>query len=319
MLLQELAKIAITEGSSLARLVTEPHLSRGERPTNTFQVFEYSTATLCIPFENRVRSKRSHRDLVKVKAPDSDHYTRVISDVLNNGPYRKFVLIVPCLDMLLMYDIGFGHQYQNRRPPTILLAQASPICPLGISEYPTDEFKWIHEDETFKKWLARKDACILHVHGTSGLSEASEYLWYCLDWNIDVTKSDQAVLYFEFKQHDTRFNNIRAMLSTFLAQIIAHYHGLHEAVYRTFEHLFAYRGWTAKDLYALLTNLRVTRLMDGITYVVSGLDECDESRDWFLAQLLSVLGTQRVATRSSSRAGTAQIFKTLSPSFRPSI
>jgi hypothetical protein len=170
----------------------------------------------------------------------------------------------------------------------ILLSQASPICPLGISDYPTDEFKWIHEDETFKKWLARKDACILHVHGTSGLSEASEYLWYHLDWNIDAAESDQAVLYFEFKQHDTRFNNIRAMLSTFLAQIIAHYHGLDEAVNRTFEHLFAYRGWTAKDLYALLRNLRVTRLMDGITYVISGLDECDESRDWFLAQLLSV-------------------------------
>lgn len=170
----------------------------------------------------------------------------------------------------------------------ILLSQASPIYPLGISDYPTDEFKWIHEDETFKKWLARKDACILHVHGTSGLSEVSEYLWYHLDWNIDAAKSDQAVLYFEFKQHDTRFNNIRAMLSTFLAQIIAHYHGLDEAVYRTFEHLLSYRGWTAKDLYALLRNLRVTRLMDGITYVISGLDECDESRDWFLAQLLSV-------------------------------
>jgi hypothetical protein len=173
----------------------------------------------------------------------------------------------------------------------ILLSQASPVYPLRISTelgYQFHPFKWIDQDKTFQKWLARKDTCILHVHGTSGVSKASEYIFHHHDSSIDSQESDRAVLYFEFKQHDARFNTIQSMLRTFLAQIISHYHSLDTCVVNNFERLCLYHDWTNKDLYSFFEDLRTAPVMDSIIYVISGLDQCDESCNWFLVELLSI-------------------------------
>ncbi len=171
-----------------------------------------------------------------------------------------------------------------------LISQASPIYPLKAandSRHPVPELDWIHEDDSFKNWLARRDTSILHVHGISGVSKAAEYIFQYLTFVLD-SSTDQSVLYFEFKRHDTRFNTLKSMLSTFLAQIISHSTDLDEQVVRNFERFFLYRCWTDKDLYVFFEDLRLTRRIDGITYVINGLDQCDESRNWFLAELLSI-------------------------------
>lgn len=178
-----------------------------------------------------------------------------------------------------------------------LISQASPIYPLKAangSGHPVSELNWIHEDDTFKKWLARRDTSILHVHGISGVPKAAKCIFQYLTF-VHHSSTDHSVLYFEFKRYDTRFNTLKSMLSTFLAQITGRYKGLEEQIVRNFERFSLYRCWTDKDLFAFLEDLRLTRRIDGITYVISGLEQCDESRNWFLAELLSI------ARRSESR------------------
>lgn len=171
-----------------------------------------------------------------------------------------------------------------------LLSQASPIYPPKTANdpcHPNSDLNWINDNEIFKNWLAGRNTSILHVHGTSGVSNVGEHIFQHLNSTIDFL-SDHSVLYFEFKQHDARFNTMKSMLSTFLAQIISHYTNLEERVVRNFELLVHYRCWTNKDLYAFLEDLRATRKIDGITYVINGLDQCDDSRAWFLAELVSI-------------------------------
>lgn len=171
-----------------------------------------------------------------------------------------------------------------------LLSQASPIYPLQAAydpSNPVSELSWINEDKVFINWLAKRDINILHVHGTSNISKAGEYIFQRLDSLIDHS-TDHSVLYFEFKQHDARFNTLKSMLSTFLAQIICHYPILEDTAVNDLEFLLLHKSWTSKDLYALSSGLRRTRLIGSITYVINRLDLCEEPFDWFLNKLLSI-------------------------------
>ena len=177
------------------------------------------------------------------------------------------------------------------------MTQASPVYPLTTTNDPFNrdpEVGWIDEDETFLKWLARNDASILHVYGNSRITKFSEYIFHYIHSSVDA-KSDHSVLYFQFQKHDSRFDNIKSMLSTFLAQIISHYTNLEEWIVRLFEQQILYRTWTEMDLYQAWAALRSTSLINGITYVIAGIELCDNSRNWFLNELLAI--TKRSETR----------------------
>lgn len=234
-----------------------------------------------VPFEKQMRTSRSHMELTN--GSHSSDYTIAIPGILH--------FVSSSLNDQLRYATHFKLLALNRsfsivQYLPILLSQASPIYPLRTTtipcSHPVPEMNWIDQDETFQKWLARNNTSILHVHGTSAVSLASEYLCQHLRLSIDL------VLYFEFKKHDARYNTIQSMLSTFLAQIISQYENLGDAVIHTFERLSHFHCWTDKDLYEFWVDLRLTRLIDRITYVINGLDQCDESRNWFLAKFLSV-------------------------------
>lgn len=87
------------------------------------------------------------------------------------------------------------------------------------------------------KWLDSYELSILHVHGTTGVSDASKYIFQSLN-AYQAAKSDNEILvYFAFKEHDDRCNSVVAMLNTLLAQILNHNQELYDVVRPQFEQM----------------------------------------------------------------------------------
>ncbi|RDW61987.1 hypothetical protein BP6252_11420 [Coleophoma cylindrospora] len=231
------------------------------------KIFDQYTVTFNVSFESRSGKWLSHDNLVKNVAT----YTATITDVIGNDPYP--------LD--LREDI--------RQYLPIIQSQASPILPL-TENFSKSPIQWVDKNETFVQWQAQKKSPLLHVYGTKTLTEVSRYIFYRLESNIDFTKSSHAVLYFEFREHDSRYNTIKAMLNTFLAQILSHYDDMTDGAVYMFKRLVFYRSWSTQDAHLLFEGFRTTKLLDKITFVIGGLDlTSDEAKTWFLTALLRMI------------------------------
>lgn len=164
---------------------------------------------------------------------------------------------------------------------------AAPIYPLESLYGPGHRFNWITLHESYTKWLDSYGPSILHVHGTAGVSDASEYIFQCLDAYRAVKQDNEIILYFTFNRHDDRCNSVVAMLNTLLAQIIAHNQNLYTAVRLQYEQMSLHRGWTQTELLLCFRNILSYWNHDGILCVINGLDECDGSRKAFLEDICS--------------------------------
>ncbi|RDW77997.1 hypothetical protein BP5796_05849 [Coleophoma crateriformis] len=231
-------------------------------------VFDESTATMCIPFENRLRSGRRHMSLVN--DPESDIYIKSVLQVLENSSYPLNLNI----DILTILPI--------------LLSQSSPVFPLKSRTYPASGSDYINQNENFRKWMIGTDWGILHAHGTSGVSQASDLIYQQLEASRDTKDgkfSNRAVLFFKFNRHDTRFNTLQAMLSTFLAQIVTHFREVGPEFILDFQRLSLCHAWSSKDLYSVFENMCLRMENTSLICMISCLDECLEASDWLLEQL----------------------------------
>jgi ankyrin repeat protein len=168
----------------------------------------------------------------------------------------------------------------------ILLNQAPPLRPIGPVDQAQEQVQWISQNETFRKWKSENAASILHVHGSSGVSAVSKYIFD----QLRPGEENQSLLYYDFKLHDYRYNNVQAMLSTFLIQLIVHYHDdIETPIAKNLEFLRYYHAWTNEDLYSFWMDLLHHKSSSTITYIINGFDQCTESRSWFLKKLLSTI------------------------------
>jgi hypothetical protein len=227
------------------------------------RVFDKYTTTLDLPFEIVVETDRSHKDLTK--APPDQNYGSRIGDILGRAPY------------LFLVDETLND---------ILLNQAPPLRPIGPVDQAQEQVQWISQNETFRKWKSKNAASILHVHGSSGVSAASKYIFD----QLRPGEENQSLLYYDFKLHDSRYNNVQAMLSTFVIQLIVHYHDdIKTPIAKNLEFLRHYHAWTNEDLYSFWMDLLHHKSSSTITYIINGFDQCTESRSWFLKKLLSTI------------------------------
>ncbi|KAH0557197.1 hypothetical protein GP486_005013 [Trichoglossum hirsutum] len=165
---------------------------------------------------------------------------------------------------------------------------AAPVYPLESLYGPDHQLSWLSSHETYTKWLDGYGPSILHVHGTVGASDASEYIFQHLNAYRTEKQNSEILVYFAFISHHDRCNSVVAMLNTLLAQILSHNPNLFGAVARQYEQMSFHRSWTEGDLWLFFRNILSFWGQNGILCVINGLDECDDSWTGFLKNLCSL-------------------------------
>lgn len=82
----------------------------------------------------------------------------------------------------------------------------------------------------YKTWINRQQPGILHIQGTSDTSDASEYIFGCLNTDREAQQKRDIVTHFTFRTDDERYSSIAAMLNTLLIQVFSERPDLYSAV-----------------------------------------------------------------------------------------
>jgi len=104
--------------------------------------------------------------------------------------------------------------------------QAAVAYPLGSIWGPHRRCSWLSDDETYKSWFDSHGPNLLHIHGTSGTSDASEYIFQDLNTKRAVS---EPLIYFTFDKYDDHRNSLAGMLNSIHAQIYSHLPVYHAA------------------------------------------------------------------------------------------
>ncbi|GAB1317000.1 Ankyrin repeat-containing domain protein [Madurella fahalii] len=214
-------------------------------------VFDSYCGTLGVPFEKRIAAPEDECD----HYPDLDRYVRGLGPVL---------------------DVGFDHEIFLRERK--LLSLASPIDPFRSAKRASAS---VTETTQYRSWLALPGPQILYIHGSHGVQDAAEQVFFALDEM--PTKQSTVVFYFSFNHWDVRRDSIRDMASTFLAQIICQFPLNKNWADALFTQLDLERGWTEADLVYWLERFRFNDEFEHAIYVINYFDECTKgSRKFFL-------------------------------------
>ena len=92
-----------------------------------------------------------------------------------------------------------------------MLYHASPVYPSLESELAADTGGELED------LLKTTSSRILHIQCPSGADRVSEMV---RNYLVANRANSRMLLYFRFSAHDARFNNMQAMLATFVAQIV---------------------------------------------------------------------------------------------------
>jgi len=162
----------------------------------------------------------------------------------------------------------------------LLSSTSSLILPL---RHTSDRFKPINEHEILQQWLESYGTDLLYIYGSSRLSEASDHILHSLVENNKKRSTKDLILTFTLSKYDDRRNNIVSMLATLLAGCFLHTQNMTD--FLVYEQLTYYRSWTMKELIVLWNTVLGHNDHEGIIVVISGIDQCDSSKDLFLQDL----------------------------------
>ncbi|KUI69256.1 Serine/threonine-protein phosphatase 6 regulatory ankyrin repeat subunit C [Cytospora mali] len=240
------------------------------------------------------------------------HLISIYSDAPEQSPFDRFsgTFGLPCEDkiaeitgdssgskeeiLLLRYlqDLKFSGTWPQAKDAgymqsgyeQTLLSLASNVYPLRTPErvkYCLTEF------DAYNKWYNATDPQILYVYGGTDLEETSEQLFYQLDKHAqNLSRARGMPLYFSFG-HGSPRNTIKAMLSTFLAQIICHQPSqMGSGADIMFVQLNEEHGWTDLDLVQWFEYIYFRAPFRECYFVIHDFDNCPEdSRKVFLGWL----------------------------------
>ena len=172
----------------------------------------------------------------------------------------------------------------------MLESQATSVYPLKTHFHDGHTFKWLDKQIAFSKWVDRHQSNLIHIHGTSMVSEAAEYAFHKLSADPE-SPGEEVILYFKFDRHDQRRNSIRAMAITFLAQILGRFRNSPSTFITELESPLFGQTLTEKDAFFLLNSVRIELVSKTrVSWILDGLDECDPvSSQWFLSEILGIL------------------------------
>ncbi|KAF7920650.1 hypothetical protein BELL_0335g00130 [Botrytis elliptica] len=237
---------------------------------HVLQVFDEFMSTMDVPFERRIGIDRPEKEL---PCSSKDH-SQISEGVLD------FISYSPDFDSPLS------------RCLKIMLSQASPVYSPSVADdlSISEDLTWIAGNTNFQEWLSAKNTNILHMHGNFDVSRFTKFLTQQIEsWKDAPT--DTSVLYFEFRKHDSRYNTLKSMFYTFLAQLISHYRECTDGLDKNLERFLNFHSWTNQHLLNFIYFLRMDDSIDNVRYIINGIDECEEDCGWFLASLALISKT----------------------------
>lgn len=165
----------------------------------------------------------------------------------------------------------------SRAPP--LYPPERLLCETPLGDCP----EALLTSDPYKLWLDQGGTCILHLHGASGVSAMTQQLAGHLNSWKDGESS--AVL-FEFNRRDIRFRSIKACLSSMLAILCSRFCHLYpKYICDLISDAYCQQDGSLDNLYAALASIQMQADGRGLTYIVSRLEECDESCEWLVKRL----------------------------------
>ncbi|KAK3688017.1 hypothetical protein B0T22DRAFT_511190 [Podospora appendiculata] len=129
---------------------------------------------------------------------------------------------------------------------------------------------------------------IIHVRGDSDNDTLAASVVYDILTAAPEISSYNA-MHFYFRRNDCRFDNIRAMLASFVATFSHHLiRDLQGLIAEVLERPTHIQGYADDDLLHLWGIFRDSLRLKPV-FVLSGLDQCDDSVHWFLPELVKIL------------------------------
>ena len=195
--------------------------------------------------------------------------------------------------------------------------QASPIYPLRITPGPEHKYRWLRDNELYQSWRDSPQLSIMHVFGSEDVSDAAEYAFQdsegCRD--MDNPENIQCIHYFKFVRHDVRRNSIRAMVETFLSQIYGQWRIPPLRDWLGFQEPPDFDAcWSDMDALCFINKVRIQLGSSvGCTWILDGLDQCDDSRDTFLTEISNIVSSSEQSFKVFiTSVGDPSIFPTIS-------
>ncbi|KAG4254421.1 hypothetical protein FPRO03_06761 [Fusarium proliferatum] len=223
------------------------------------KVFDKYTATLGVPMEKVSTIDKSHKEL----ADETEAYASY------EGFQTKRISSFPWEDDKLSRIMG------------AIMHQAPPIYPFKFNT--TRGFDWIDEHDTMTKWLKSWGLALLHIHGTSSISNVAQHVYEGIAGKSSYFR---CILYFKFDKHDIRRNSIGAMANSFLLQVLSQIRESPNDKMPDIEPPDFSDCWTDKDAFFFLEKLMGDITTHGqIHWIIDRLDQCDDSSGLFLSMV----------------------------------
>ncbi|KAL7905536.1 ankyrin repeat-containing domain protein [Trichoderma velutinum] len=223
------------------------------------RIFDKFTATFGLTNEYRLSSVKPHLQLMDDE--ELDAYSKALS---------------PDKDWLDTYEFTKMHNASLRKS----LHQASPIYP-ALNDSTAEHYS---ELDTLSKSY---DNRILHLQCASDTDRITENV---KNYFYERKGDKEKIYYFRFRSHDSRFNNVSAMLWTFFAQSVydcprdplidVYFPGISD------EYPLEYQGLLHMCQNVILRNDDIYCLL-----ILGCLDECDDSAQRFLSQIHNFITT----------------------------
>ncbi|KAK6450397.1 hypothetical protein FP744_10006647 [Trichoderma asperellum] len=154
---------------------------------------------------------------------------------------------------------------------------------------------WLANQEAYKNCLDSRGPHILYIdcyaEEASRAAMLSQYVRTMYDHHVDDMSqhpySYRLPFYFEFNQFDTRYNSIKAMIITFLCEMVSRHWHTSPTIRLVLRNFHYYRCWSLKDLFKLFTEIRKCPFVNSYTLFLCCWDSCiEDERTWFLTRVL---------------------------------
>ncbi|UKZ48602.1 hypothetical protein TrVGV298_002828 [Trichoderma virens] len=236
------------------------------------QIFNKFTTTLEIPLEVRLGISEPHTKLPL--APNSQRLYDILDEIFvhayrwHHGPNHNFSSI--------FWDLA-----------DMFKKQAHPIYPVSSQPIPETQLEWICKDPTFVQWGKSPGVSILHVCGSDNITDIAPYIFHQLDVSRNRPWRFQgSIYYFKFSRHDVRRDSIGKMATAFVNAICTRKFMAVDQMNGSLGELFP-GYWSDEDAWTTFTQLMFRLGQDLMgTFIIDGLDECDDSRIMLISDLL---------------------------------
>lgn len=263
--------------------------------------FSRYTLTLFQPFEasgTYTMSDLEHSEFVT--NPDCGWVTWFASKFNNSTGFSKLSIEqLPCVNIESLTDVSLAikNNYQYLQFQGALLSLASPTRRTSVHLDPQHRpsvISWVLQQQAFKAFAA-KPKSILHLHAgeESGLNigAISQHLSYAYDNDTAAVEPRYGVFYFEFDRRDSRYNNIKAMISSYLNSVIWRFSdGAPSYLSWLFEYLNAFETWSLEDVLFFFFYISSYYPQNQMVLLLGSFDHCDQTtREMFVEMFLRSL------------------------------